>query len=180
MIPLKRVNLIIESLALINDIKIEWRHFGKGPMAEELKNLAAKKLLPKSNITFSFAGQVSNAELLQYYKNNKVDLFLNVSETEGIPVSIIEASSFGIVVIGTRVGGVAEILEEGKNGFLLEPTCTAQDVADSISKFYRLDDENKKEIRKNAIVIWQQKYSAEKNYKEFIESVINLQSGQPV
>ena len=174
MIPLKRVHLIIEALSLIDDIQIEWIHFGKGPLADELKILATEKLRGKPNIKHSLAGQISNTDLLTFYKNNKVDLFINVSETEGIPVSIIEASSFGIAVIGTRVGGVGEILEEGKNGFLLKQTCLPGEVADAIKKFYYLSEDEKKSIRENAVVIWQQKYSAEKNYAEFLDAVLAL------
>ena len=173
-IPLKRVHLIIEALSLIDDIQIEWIHFGKGPLTDKLKKLATEKLGGKPNIKHSFAGQISNTDLLTFYKNNKVDLFINVSETEGIPVSIIEAGSFGIAVIGTRVGGVGEILEEGKNGFLLKQTCLASEVADAVVRFYRLSEEEKRKIRENAVSIWNQKYSAEKNYTAFIGEILSL------
>ena len=180
LIPLKRVYLIIEALALINNIKIEWKHFGKGPLETELKALAAEKLKSKQNIDYSFMGQISNMELLDFYKKNNVDLFINVSETEGIPVSIIEASSFGIIVIGTLVGGVGEILKEGENGFLLSPSCLPQDVANAIIKFYGTPETEKSRIRANAISIWQQKYSAQKNYTDFLNSVMSLSSAKPV
>ena len=172
--------MIIEALALIDDIKIDWRHFGKGRLEAELKALATEKLSGKKNIEYSFMGQISNTELLGFYKNNKVDLFINVSETEGIPVSIIEASSFGVIVIGTLVGGVGEILEEGENGFLLNQSCSAQEVAQAIIKFHNITDSEKKRIRANAISIWQQKYSAEKNYRAFLSSVMGLGSAHPV
>ncbi len=174
LIPLKRVHLIIEALALIDDIKIDWRHFGKGPLDRELKKLAAEKLSSKANIEYTFAGQISNTEILQFYKNNKVDLFINVSETEGIPVSIIEANSFGIAVIGTLVGGVGEILQEGENGFLLKQSCLPRDISDAIVKFYRLDESEKQRIRENAVLIWEQNYSAERNYRDFLDSVLSL------
>ena len=180
LIPLKRVHLIIEALALIDDIKIEWRHFGKGPLEADLKKLAAAKLGTKSNVEYTFAGQISNTEILEFYKNNKVDVFLNVSETEGIPVSIIEANSFGIAAIGTLVGGVGEILRDGENGFLLKQTCLPREVAEAIVKFYRLDESKKAEIRRNAVLIWEENYSAEKNYRNFLNSVLSKASGKPV
>jgi glycosyltransferase involved in cell wall biosynthesis len=180
LIPLKRVHLIIEALALIDDIKIDWRHFGKGPLEEELKKLANEKLSGKANIEYSFVGQISNTQMLSFYKNNKVDLFINVSETEGIPVSIIEATSFGVPVIGTRVGGVGEILQEGENGFLLKQSCSAQEIANTIKKFYVLDEAAKKRIRENAVLIWEENYSADKNYQNFLNSVLDLGSAKPV
>jgi glycosyltransferase involved in cell wall biosynthesis len=174
LIPLKRVHLIIEALAMIDDIKIDWHHFGKGPLDAELKKLAIDKLSGKKNIEYCFEGQISNTDLLLFYKNNNVDVFINVSETEGIPVSIIEANSFSIPVIGTLVGGVGEILEEGENGFLLKQSCLAADVANVIKKFYTLDEAEKERIRKNAVIIWEKKYSAEKNYRNFLQSVLGL------
>ena len=54
---------------------------------------------------------------------------MNVSESEGIPVSIMEASSFGIPVIATNVGGVGEIVENGYNGLLLNKDFLNRDLS---------------------------------------------------
>ena len=43
---------------------------------------------------------------------NDFDLFVNMSLSEGIPVSIMEAISFGIPIIATNVGGNAEIVND--------------------------------------------------------------------
>ncbi|HWB62264.1 MAG TPA: hypothetical protein VG603_02050, partial [Chitinophagales bacterium] len=62
-IPLKRIHLIIESLALLNDINVEWVHFGAGPLEKTIKELAAQRL-NTGKITYAFAGHVSNARVL--------------------------------------------------------------------------------------------------------------------
>ncbi len=49
------------------------------------------------------------------------DLFVLPSLAEGFSLSIIEALAAGLPVIATRVGGAAEILEDGRNGFLVPP-----------------------------------------------------------
>jgi glycosyltransferase involved in cell wall biosynthesis len=46
------------------------------------------------------------------------DLFLLTSISEGIPLTIIEAMAAGIPVVATQVGGLAEMIEDGKTGFL--------------------------------------------------------------
>ena len=93
LIPLKRVHLIIEALGLIENNSIHWVHFGDGPEDHYLKELAAKKI--KHNVTYDFKGRVRNQEVLDFYSSNTPpNLFINVSSSEGIPVSIMEAMSF--------------------------------------------------------------------------------------
>ncbi|RYM35692.1 glycosyltransferase family 1 protein [Brumimicrobium glaciale] len=52
--------------------------------------------------------------------NQGMDIMCLTSKNEGTPVSIIEAQASGIAVISTDVGGVRDILEEGKAGFVIK------------------------------------------------------------
>jgi glycosyltransferase involved in cell wall biosynthesis len=117
LIPLKRVNLIIEALTEVN-FHLQWVHFGSGKEFDALQQKATHLLQKKDNLEIIFKGQVDNAELKKYYSTTYVDSFINVSETEGIPVSIMEALSFGIPCIATNVGGNAEIVNP-ENGIVL-------------------------------------------------------------
>lgn len=60
----------------------------------------------------------SQEELAEYYGAS--DMFLLTSEAENCPLAIIEALSSGLPVIGTRVGGMVEMLEHKKYGYLVE------------------------------------------------------------
>ena len=51
---------------------------------------------------------------------NISDIYLQPSRTEGLPLSIMEALNYSLPVIGTRVGGIPEIVHEGENGYLFE------------------------------------------------------------
>ncbi len=51
----------------------------------------------------------------------QVDCFVLPSYGEGMPMSILEAMSFGLPVISTRVGGIPELIKDGESGFLGEP-----------------------------------------------------------
>lgn len=170
-IALKRIHLIVEALALLNDIKIEWIHFGSGSLLEEINNLAAARLALKSNISYRFNGHISNAELLRYYATHPVDLFINVSETEGLPVSIMEALSYSIPAVATHVGGTAEVVLDCLNGFLLTASPTAQEISETISRYFHLPVEQKTALRVTAHKIWSEKYNAENNYSAFIEKI---------
>ncbi len=170
---IKRIDLIIDTLSLITDIKIEWIHVGHVHNSEEgfnkIKEYADQKLTLNENIRFSFKGQTEKCELFKLYDQKKFDFFLNVSQTEGIPVSMMEAMSYSVPVIGTNVGGVAEIIEDGRNGFLLPPYPNAEKVKQEILRYYLLEPEARSNMRKEAFNTWNKKYNAEKNYKQFIE-----------
>lgn len=119
LVPVKRVDRIITLLAQIKEEQVEWVHFGGGILKDQLKELAFNVLEEKDNIKFRFRGEITNSDILKYYAESKVDCFINLSESEGIPVSIMEAMAYGIPVIATNVGGVAEIVSDKKNGYLI-------------------------------------------------------------
>jgi len=170
LISLKRIDLLVKSLSLIQ-FKLKWVHFGDGEKINELLQLSNETL--KNNIDFEFKGRVENDLVLDYYKKCKPSLFINLSSSEGVPVSIMEAMSFGIPAIATNVGGNSEIVND-ENGFLIEAHPNAQTVADKIIKYYnlRLDEKNIK--REFAYNTWKSKYNAEKNYSSFIHEILSL------
>jgi len=173
-VPLKRIDLIIEALSILETIPIKWIHIGDGVLINKLKSLSKEKLLFKRNIKFEFCGQKSNQEVIKFYKNNIVNLFINVSQSEGIPVSIMEAMSFGIPVLATNVGGTPEIVKNGINGFLLSQDPTPKEIAETILKFHNLSEDEKLTLQKNAYNTWKNKFNAEKNYQEFVDIILSL------
>lgn len=52
---------------------------------------------------------------------NRGDVFLNTSETDNMPVSVIEAMACGLCVVSTDVGGMKHLLEHGQDGLLCPP-----------------------------------------------------------
>lgn len=164
LVPVKRIELIIKSLMNMTDTKIVWTHFGDGELREELEKLS--KGVP-NNIQIVFRGHISNEELMRSYKNELFDLFLNVSSSEGIPVSIMEAMSFGIPCIATDVGGTREIVENRLNGFLLEEKFEVEQLTNLIYRFINMPDREYLKFREEARKSWEKKYDADKNYLEF-------------
>lgn len=164
-IGLKRVHKIVEIL-LNSKKKIHWIHFGDGPLMDALKE-SAKKL--PHNVTVDFKGNVNNNLIKEFYSKNHIDWFMNVSEYEGIPVSIMEAISFGIPVIATNVGGVKEIVTDS-TGILIDKEFDPSHVISLI--------ENKlfSNAQKNTIVdFWKKNYDAETNFTAFAKELINTQ-----
>lgn len=169
----KRVNLIIDILKHFNksEYQIEWHHFGDGKLMPEIQTYANNHL-NKENISFCFWGSLSNKEVKDFYSKNYCDLFINVSSSEGIPVSIMEAQAAGIPVIATNVGGTSEIVNE-ENGILIHKNFHPQDVYLSLLKIL-----NQPNIllskRKASRLNWEQSYNANKNCVRFIYELKRL------
>lgn len=170
-IPIKRVHLIIEILKLVKE-DIKWIHFGGGELLDSVLNLA-KSQLP-SNIQYEFKGQVSNDAILSYYSKNCVNLFIHLSETEGLPVSIMEAISFGVPIIATDVGGVREIVV-ADTGILLEKNFDIEEAREILLKF-KSSKRNSIEFRKGVKFFWHEQFNAKKNYLHFIQQITSMQN----
>ncbi len=161
-IPLKRIHLIINSLHNIIEKKIEWIHFGDGFMMNEILNLSKK--IPQ-NINVVFKGRVDNDLVIKFYKENYIDLFINVSEVEGVPVSIMEAFSFGIPCFATDVGGTSEIVNDS-NGFLVKKNFKLNELERVI---INIKETSKiKELRENSRKTWNEKCNAKKNFEDLV------------
>lgn len=172
LISLKRVDLIIEALALTNsDTNIEWLHFGDGILKSGLESLSKSKLSGLKHISFRFMGFYPNNDLLRFYSENHIDLFISTSSSEGLPVSMMEAQSAGLPIIATDVGGVKEIVREG-TGHLLQSDFKPSQLAELINKFATLSMPEKDAMRKNALNNWDKNFRASANYPQLI-SIIN-------
>lgn len=73
--------------------------------------LARARSLP-ANVSWAFHGAVGYSEIKRHYETQQVDLFLSLSETEGIPVSMMEAISYGVPILACRTGGIPELVNE--------------------------------------------------------------------
>lgn len=163
MVPVKRLQLIAEALKYA-DFPVIWTHIGSGPLESVIR--AAAENLPKC-VKCEFKGSMENSDIMEYYKNNNISVFVNVSSSEGIPVSIMEACSFGIPVIATDVGGTHEIVRNGENGFLLAKNFSGKEFLNKIAMIRDMDDISYEKMCKNSRFVWSEKFSAGKNYGEF-------------
>ncbi|WP_158587438.1 glycosyltransferase family 4 protein [Neobacillus notoginsengisoli] len=95
---------------------------------DEYKN-SLLELAAQLNLTNSvnFLGWVENPSDILHQSH----VFILPSDTEGMPLSIIEAMALGLPCISTNVGGVPELIEDGKTGFLIKPG-HAEELADKL------------------------------------------------
>jgi N-acetyl sugar amidotransferase len=171
LIDLKRIDLVIRALSEVKNVQIEWIHFGNGPLAESLEKLAVELLGDKLNIKFNFYGFIDNDNLQKYYHTNYVDLFLNTSKYEGVPISIMEAMSYKIPCVATNVGGVSEIVNS-ENGYLLPVDFDIKQLVEIIEQYSKLSKEEKKQKSESAYLTWKTKYNGLENYKALINEIL--------
>jgi glycosyltransferase involved in cell wall biosynthesis len=121
---------LIESMALVTG-KFKNAKFiiaGKG-LSNEMKKLVsyAAKLGVKDNIVFT--GYFPDKKLPRLYQ--AADIFAFSTFYENLPFAVLEALSTGLPVVTTNVGGIPEMIEDGRNGFLVEPF-NSRELADRI------------------------------------------------
>lgn len=174
--PNKRLDLLVKVLAELK-FKVHWTHFGtfvKGLSEEYFNELVTQmEQLNPEFISVDMKGQTPNVDILDYYATNEIDLFLNLSQSEGIPFSIMEAMSYSIPVLATDVGGTSEIVNN-ENGILVPENITIDNLVTLIEEYrnFELDKVNKKRI--SAYHTFQSLYNAETNYQKFIQEIENI------
>lgn len=161
--PLKRVPLIFSTLNSMTDLHIQWTHLGGGSHFEELKNVVQKEA--GNHLEVKLKGMMSHDKIMEYYSKHHFDLFMNLSTSEGVPVSIMEAMSFNIPVLATDVGSTSEEVTASV-GELLTQNPTIEEISRKIRKILT----TKYAPRES----WEKYYNADKNYFEFAEMLSKL------
>lgn len=88
-----------------NNLKFVW--VGEGPLFETLKNRVPK------NLNINFVGNSNDVE--KYYL--ECDIYLNFSDLESLGMAVVDAISYGIPCVVSKVGGLVEIINHGVNGY---------------------------------------------------------------
>lgn len=171
-VALKRLDLLLDAIERWNLCNLEWTHIGGGYLFQAIKKRADKIMESNDKVKIKLLGKFVNSDVQKYYSEEEVDLFVNISEVEGLPVSIMEAISYGIPILATDVGGTKEIVDE-KNGFLVPASLSAEDLKSYLEKFYLLPLETKIKYRNNSIMRWHCKFDTSKTAPEFYKILSN-------
>lgn len=108
-----------------SDIDIRLFFAGEGPLKQEIQNKVNDNPFLMDRV--SLLGHVNHDQLLSDYSDQTYQMFvlpsldLGYGQHEGIPVSLMEAMSYGLTVVGTDAGSVKELVLEGETGFLASP-----------------------------------------------------------
>ncbi len=160
----KRIHLLGESLSRLN-LPVNWIHFGDGH-----QKAMALKSVSSDLVQFEVKGQTPNAEIRKFYSEHHIDLFVNLSRVEGLPVTIMEALSHGIPVLATRANGTPEAVVDGITGKLVEVDFNTKTL-DTVLNEIISNSGKLSSMRIEARKLFAQKFDADKNYILFADAL---------
>jgi glycosyltransferase involved in cell wall biosynthesis len=167
----KRLHLIVQAINYLldrqPDLKIKWTHIGDGELFEQLRAQVSDELGDRANVIFT--GYLAPSQVMDLYRDQRFDVIVNVSDTEGIPVSLMEASSTGIPMVATDVGGNGEIVNAG-NGVLIPADADIEAIALALIRFK--DRALAAAYRKRARSDWEERFNARTNFSKFGRDLI--------
>lgn len=143
---------------------------GDGPLRNQLE--AYKEQHGIKNI--EFLGYKSGQELMDL-KKNAYFVVVPSEWYENNPMAIIESYCEGVPAIGSRIGGIPEIINEGKTGYIFKPHNTTE-LTEKIAKASDLSAEVYQQMSDNAISFAHKDMSKESYYKRllpFYEQLLN-------
>jgi len=166
-IGLKRIEDLLESIAILpNSVKIHCEIFGKGYLEKNLISLASR-LNIEDRVLFRGYQPVSViADAMQ-----QADLFVLPSEYEAFGCVYVEAMACGVPVIACEGQGISELIQDGKNGFLV-PTRSPEKIAYYIK--YAIDNPNKLSQVSNNALRTAQEYTWKKSASDLFKIYLSL------
>lgn len=163
----KGFRFFLDAITILSKKNYDFEYYIAGHNDE---NFNFSEFIYKNNLInkLHFLGEVKNAA-------NTIlpmcDIIVLPSVMEGLPMSLIEAQSYGIPILATDVGGIPEILKDGYNGYFIKRN--GDDIADKITKCS--DIGNYIKLSQNSKDLYMQNFTAEKmfsNYENFINETI--------
>ena len=139
------------------DLEVQLKIVGNGPLLDRVRE--------KSHYAVSVLGRREPGQVIQEMARSEF-LVMPSECYEGFPVTLAEAFSEGLPVIASRLGAMAEIVEDGVTGLHFAP-CDAEDFARKV-RWASEHPENMHRMGRNARKVYEEKYTPEINYRQLI------------
>lgn len=164
----KGLERLINLFSKIDNKKNNWQFWilGSGLLELELEEIVSKLNLEKHIIFKGF-----QTELCEFY--NQADFYINGSYHEALPVSIIESMSVGLPIIGSNVGGIPELIDSNKNGYLVDFNNSEESLS-VLKDCIHMSHNRYESFSKASRQIFRSKFTIETYVKEFEKEMIDL------
>ncbi|MBC9178595.1 glycosyltransferase [Pseudoroseomonas ludipueritiae] len=133
----KGIDRLAQMILRTQGHSVDWRVVGKAVVGDAAADLAAAGIAPEPAVMHPH-------ELDRLYA--WADVVVLPSRFEGVPLTILEAQRMGCTVIATDVGAVAEIIEDGEDGFLVSSSASEREIVDTFVQILDRLAANRREL----------------------------------
>lgn len=106
---------VVRALAGLRHLPWECVMVGDGPLRAAVETEIERQQLGKR---FTLTGWITPDEVIEWFR--QCDILFMPSLSEGLPVVGVQALAMGLAIVASRVGGFIDLVEPGRNGFLLD------------------------------------------------------------
>ena len=137
----KNINIVIEAMKLLDNKNLKLSIIGEGGEFSKLESTIHDLNLQNQ---VQLLGKIDNNKISQFLLT--ADIFIQASDYEGLPHSILEAINYEVPILSTETGGCKDLLNDGERGFIIPMPPDKKVIAENISFII----ENKAEATKRA------------------------------
>ncbi|MFL2677899.1 MAG: glycosyltransferase family 4 protein [Candidatus Actinomarina sp.] len=147
----KNINIVIEAMKLLDNKNLKLSIIGEGGEFSKLESTIHDLNLQNR---VQLLGKIDNNKISQFLLT--ADIFIQASDYEGLPHSVLEAINYEVPILSTEAGGCKDLLNDGERGFIIPMPPDKKVIAENISFIIKIKLRQLKELMK-------QKHSLIKN-----------------
>ena len=124
----KNINIVIEAMKLLDNKNLKLSIIGEGDEFSKLENTIHDLNLQNQ---VQLLGKIDNNKISQFLLT--ADIFIQASDYEGLPHSVLEAINYEVPILSTETGGCKDLLNDGERGFIIPMPPDKKVIAENIS-----------------------------------------------
>ena len=167
----KNIDLVINALKILNNVNLKLNIIGEGNEISKLE-----KIIDDFNLhnQVKLLGKIDNNEISKFLSNS--DIFIQASDYEGLPHSVLEAINYEVPILSTEAGGCKDLLNDGERGFIISSPPNKNLIAENIKFIINNKDEaTKRAVIAKAYISKEYNFSTQaKVYMEIIQKTLEM------
>lgn len=157
----KGITTLINSFKMVDHARARLLVVGEGPIRKKLEENTS------GDRRIHFTGYLSGDSLVKVTRN-ALAMILPSEWYENAPISILESFASGKPVIGSRIGGIPEMIDDGINGYLFEPG-NMDDLREKLELILSMPDKQIREMGQAARQKVEREYNPELHYERLMD-----------